>query len=261
MSIESLMTWSDGVERETFGGVPREELHLHERWELVAPVRRPIVVQHREAHIWVPTEGAVLIGPGVVHRLLPAGSEPGAVERFYLPPSIAQSALAAGWLEAARANPQVIPAPQDGDWIGVVRGPLCNSETRPLEPTRPAARPAHPGLARAVRYLEDNLQRTVSLDELSQAVELSKFHLCRMFHRIVGVTPRTYHRHIRLERGRRFLLEGRSASEIARSLRFSDQSHFIRSFRKQFGATPGELSAKRLEWCRRKRAPGQHVCA
>lgn len=42
---------------------------------------------------------------------------------------------------------------------------------------------------------------------------------------------------------------GTAAADIARALSFSDQSHFIRSFRKQFGVTPGDFVQAR-------RAPG-----
>jgi AraC-like DNA-binding protein len=41
------------------------------------------------------------------------------------------------------------------------------------------------------------------------------------------------------------LLAGTPASTIARDLGFSDQSHFIRSFRKQFGVTPGDFQSAR----------------
>ena len=247
MSIARVIVLDDGSEHETFDVLPAEELHLHERWELVRPRLRPFVIEHPTGVAWVPSDAAALIGPGLAHRVRPAGGEAGGLERAYVHPATARAVFTAVWRAAAERAPAVVdPSPAD-DWFEVLSRHALEDRARP-PPS--AVQPPHRGLARAVRHLESHLDRTVPLDELSSACGLSKFHLCRMFHRVVGVTPRTYHRHIRLERGRAMLLAGKPASTIARELSFSDQSHFIRSFRKQFGVTPGDFVSARRPWTR-----------
>jgi len=191
---------------------------------------------------WVPTDGSCLVGPGVVHRLEPIEEDHGALERLYVHPETARIVFPERWRETAARAPALVSAEFFRDGSAALEHPAFGTASAPAVP---AIRPPHPGLARAVHHLENNLHRTVSLDELSGACGLSKFHLCRMFHRIVGVTPRTYHRHIRLERGRALLHAGRPAAKIAEALSFSDQSHFIRTFRRQFGMTPGDFLAAR----------------
>lgn len=260
MTIASVTTLDGGSEREEFELFPREEPHLHERWELVVPTRTPVVVEHRGGQLWIPTRGAGLVAPGTVHRLTAAAGDSAALARFYISIPTARIALPESWQSAAQKAPSLVPEPRDGDWVRLLRQPSSEREDGDTPP-RSAVRPRHGGLNRAVRHLEQNLHRTVSLDELSEACGLSKFHLCRMFHRVVGVTPRTYHRHIRLERGRAMLLAGRGASDIARELNFSDQSHFIRSFRKQFGATPGELATAYARTKRQRTERSSCACA
>ncbi len=250
MALTHLILWPDGSEREDHALLPREEPHLHERFELLIALRSPLMVAGPAGKCWVPSSGAALIGPGVVHRVLAVAHQTTPIRRYYVSLRLAGRLFPERETERARSLPVAIDGHVARDWA-LKMGPLQHADYvhQPASPAplTPTVEVPHEGLATAVRHLEQNLQRTVSLDELSRVCGLSKFHLCRVFHRAVGVTPRTYHRHIRLERGRRLLHEGRPASKVASDLNFADQSHFIRSFRKQFGTTPGEfLQARRI---------------
>lgn len=246
MVISLVTVLGDGSEREVFRRFPREEPHLHERWELSIPRGAPFTVETSGGRCWIGSDAAALVAAGRVHRLVPSRDEAGGLERLYIAPPTARVLIPDRWREAAGSTVGVIDGAVARDWSAVLRSAPFEAAVRA---SAPAVQPEHHRLARAVRYLEDHLDRTVPLDELSKACGLSKFHLCRMFHRVVGVTPRTYHRHIRVERGRAMLHAGTAAADIARALSFSDQSHFIRSFRKQFGVTPGDFVQAR-------RAPG-----
>lgn len=73
----------------------------------------------------------------------------------------------------------------------------------------------------------------------------------RYLHRLLEETGKTFSEHVldrRLERVHRLLrdprLAGRRISEIALEAGFSDLSHFNRSFRRRFGATPTVIRAE-----------------
>jgi AraC family transcriptional regulator len=100
-------------------------------------------------------------------------------------------------------------------------------------------------LRRIDDYIEAHLDRRVSLEELAALAELSLSHFARQFKVTSGRAPHEYVLHRRLERARQMLLEtGGTVSEIAVHCGFSDPSHFVRAFRRHFGATPGHWRSR-----------------
>lgn len=96
-------------------------------------------------------------------------------------------------------------------------------------------------LARACSYMEENLGRNFTLDELARAVGISRFHFSRLFRERTGESPMGYSLRLRVERAKEMLLQSdRRMSEIAVTLGFFDQSHFSRTFRRITGVSPGE---------------------
>lgn len=108
-------------------------------------------------------------------------------------------------------------------------------EDSPPEPSSPRERVA-------VRRIRDRLidayDRNVSLGELSSLTGLDRFHLLRVFRRETGVPPHQFQIDVRLAKARAFLEQGRGAAETAALTGFSDQSHFIRQFKRFAGLTP-----------------------
>ncbi len=95
-------------------------------------------------------------------------------------------------------------------------------------------------VARAIEFTEANLHRTVSLEEMARAAELSRFHLVRLFREFVGQTPAAYARARRIERSQQLLRSSDlPISEIALACGFADQSHFTAAFVRATGVTPG----------------------
>jgi AraC-like DNA-binding protein len=95
---------------------------------------------------------------------------------------------------------------------------------------------------RTRRILEDRFAEPVTLDELTDEVGLSKFHLLRLFRDEVGTTPHAYHLHVRISRARQMLDEGISAAEVALACGFADQAHFTRCFKHIVGFTPAAFA-------------------
>lgn len=100
----------------------------------------------------------------------------------------------------------------------------------------------NPGaVARAVDLINSCPHENISLDRISAAAGLSKFHFLRVFKETTGVTPHAYQLRRRVELGKRALEEGKTPSLAAIAAGFSDQSHMTRRFKAVYGVTPGEF--------------------
>ena len=95
---------------------------------------------------------------------------------------------------------------------------------------------------RAREYLEDNIARNVSMEELSEAAMLSPYHLSRVFKEEIGVPPHAYQIQARVGRAKSLLLRGWTASKVASETGFYDQGHFTRHFKRLVGVPPGRYA-------------------
>lgn len=89
-------------------------------------------------------------------------------------------------------------------------------------------------------YIAANYDRSISLRDLASLVELSPFHLSRIFSHSVGIPPHAFQTQVRVSVAKRSLRDGRSVADAAAQAGFSDQSHFHRHFRRLMKVTPGE---------------------
>lgn len=95
-------------------------------------------------------------------------------------------------------------------------------------------------LKRVTAYVEDNLGRPITLDDMAGSVEMSRYHFCRSFKAATGRTPHDYVVDRRLERAKEMMRgSDRPLAEIARSCGFASPSRFGDTFRRRLGVTPG----------------------
>ena len=92
--------------------------------------------------------------------------------------------------------------------------------------------------------LHRTVRQNVSVQSIAQAVDITPFHLCRIFREITGDTLHGYRNALRM----RLALEqlaakqiGRTLSELALDLGYASHSHFVHVTRTHFGATPTVL--------------------
>ena len=91
-------------------------------------------------------------------------------------------------------------------------------------------------------YTRAHLADEITLDRLAAAVYLSPFHFARSFRAATGMPPHAFVTEHRLMIARdRLLRGGSSVPGIARSVGFSNISHFRRLFRRRYGLTPADL--------------------
>lgn len=93
-------------------------------------------------------------------------------------------------------------------------------------------------LLQARDFIQENIQSDMSLDEISQHANLSKYHFLRMFRQQFGITPHQYILNCRVNRAREDLESGTPLDDVVFQYGFSDLSHFNRRFKPTYGMTP-----------------------
>ena len=89
----------------------------------------------------------------------------------------------------------------------------------------------------AKTYIE-KVTSDFNVDELSNAVHISKYHLDRIFKQQVGITPYQFYINNRVKKIRQGLQARLSLSDMVFDLNFSDQSHLCNTFKKYVGISP-----------------------
>jgi AraC family transcriptional regulator len=90
-------------------------------------------------------------------------------------------------------------------------------------------------------FLDSNIHRKISIEEVSRIACLSPHHFKRAFKKLFGLTPHHYHVKKRLAYSRQLIEEGgMTVAEICQRVGFEDASSFIRLFRNNYGCTPGK---------------------
>ncbi|HVH97772.1 MAG TPA: AraC family transcriptional regulator [Enhygromyxa sp.] len=110
---------------------------------------------------------------------------------------------------------------------------------------RSTNRVGHRKIARSIEYIRSLDERdalpTVTLDELAEVAELSKYHFLRQFSQVVGMTPGAYLRTLRLcQAARKLRTTDMPILEVALSVGFADHPSFSRAFARHMGMTPSE---------------------
>ncbi len=94
----------------------------------------------------------------------------------------------------------------------------------------------------SINYIKQNFRRDLSLDEVSFAAGLSRYHFCREFRKATGLSPIEFINRTRCEFAKE-LLESKkyTVSEISDMCGFATSAHFSKTFRGFFGVLPSEL--------------------
>lgn len=100
-------------------------------------------------------------------------------------------------------------------------------------------------IALAQAWLQQNMQRPLSLKSLAAAAGLSERQFDRRFRAVTGSTPSQYLHRLRCDSARELLQNSNlSIADIAATVGFNDAGYFTRVFRRLAGQTPGEYRKK-----------------
>ena len=88
-------------------------------------------------------------------------------------------------------------------------------------------------------YLERNIGKKISLDDVSKKFNYSRSFICKIFKAETGESLITYFNRIEIDKAKKLLSEGdRHASEISELLGFSEPKYFGAIFKNQVGISP-----------------------
>jgi AraC family transcriptional regulator len=91
----------------------------------------------------------------------------------------------------------------------------------------------------AIDYINDNLDRSISLAEIAVIVKLSPHYFATLFKQSTGIAPHQYLTQCRIEKAKQYLAKPHlSIVQVSELVGFQSQSHFAKVFRQHVGLTP-----------------------
>ena len=92
------------------------------------------------------------------------------------------------------------------------------------------------------REIIGNPELELSIDQMSQKVNISPYHMIRKFSDENGLTPHKFQMQCRVRKARQLLQAGYKVVDVAMMVGFCDQSHLDRVFKKQMGISPEQFA-------------------
>lgn len=97
-------------------------------------------------------------------------------------------------------------------------------------------------VARAIDYVDCNINRNISLSDVCEELLMSISYFSKCFKKETGVGFTTYVTMVKMENARILLKNPKNrVNEVARMLGYSDYAYFFQVFKKQFGYAPSDI--------------------
>ena len=94
---------------------------------------------------------------------------------------------------------------------------------------------------RVIELMQGDPSKTFTLGKMAESVNLSPPYFCYLFKTITGVPPAKYLKSLRMQQAGTLLTTTfLSVKEIVRCVGLTDESHFVRDFKRIYGVTPSE---------------------
>jgi AraC-like DNA-binding protein len=128
--------------------------------------------------------------------------------------------------------------------VGEIIHALYQDHVSQPKRSSPKTQRAHAEQTHAARtFLNAHIRSRLQLEQISSAVHLSPYHLCRIFKHNTGMTLHQYVRRLRLFNAAEHMLETPQArlDLLALEYGFSNHGHFSTAFLQTFGMNPSSL--------------------
>ncbi len=96
-------------------------------------------------------------------------------------------------------------------------------------------------LLKAKELLDLQAMKNLSLEEISSAAGISKYHFIRLFKNVFGISPYQYQIRKRLEKAKLEILKGVSILDTAFACGYADVASFSKAFKQAFGQSPSQF--------------------
>jgi AraC family transcriptional regulator len=128
----------------------------------------------------------------------------------------------------------------------------ASEESMKLDVRKPSTRQENYKRLAVVReWIEDNFNRTLSLDELAGIAAMNHQHFLRLFSKVFHKTPHQYIIDRRIAEAKQLLLDpGMAVADVCLAIGWDSLSTFTQLFKQRTGQTPGDY---------RKASGGNHV--
>ncbi|MGN1201822.1 MAG: helix-turn-helix domain-containing protein [Eubacterium sp.] len=97
-----------------------------------------------------------------------------------------------------------------------------------------------PYVKKCILYINDNLSKKISVNELAKLCDISANHLSQIFKNEIGESISIYVAKQKCEAAKELIKQGKGNKSIAMALGYSSASHFVTAFKKQTDMTPNE---------------------
>lgn len=122
--------------------------------------------------------------------------------------------------------------------------PRAVAGPRPDTPARPPAAAHYEAVKRVIELMHERIEEPLSLQDMSRAAFISRFHFNRVFRQITGIPPHQYLYALRLETAKRLLLTTReSVTDVCFSVGYNSLGTFTRRFTGLVGLSPNRFRA------------------
>lgn len=97
----------------------------------------------------------------------------------------------------------------------------------------------NPGISRAIQFMEQNLDKKLTLNEIADESGYSPTYLTTLFRKQTGYSPLSYFSHLKIGKACEYLdYSKQKIKEIAFLIGYSDPYYFSKDFQKKMGLSP-----------------------
>ncbi|OAJ60519.1 AraC family transcriptional regulator [Paraburkholderia ginsengiterrae] len=235
--------------------------HSHETFSIGAVTGGRSVYVNRHAREWIGAGAVVMMNPDDVHACNPVADERWSYRMLHVDVAWLtklQHDLGFSGNQAFRAFSQTMTLDEalfdglnrlytilvdhDADMLRKESAAITffSEVQHSLNPAAPPDYDASRQITRAAEFIAENCTRSLKLEEVCEAAELSPSHLIRAFKQRYGMTPHAYLINRRIQYSRAQLRRGRVIADVALDAGFADQAHLQRTFKRLVAATPGQ---------------------
>lgn len=107
----------------------------------------------------------------------------------------------------------------------------------------------NPYVIKSIDYIKKNIKNKITINQVCNHVNLSKYYFSRVFKQEIGITPYKYILNCKIEGVKKDLKNGVDINTVANNYGFYDLSHLNKNFIKVYGITPLEFQ----ESCKAKK--------